>query len=78
MQIFRRIIQQATEYLNAEITDMRNHEVIRFMVQDVPFALHHITALQMFGMKKAQHGTNNQPRSSKNHEEMQDILCAKH
>ena len=74
LPIFKEILQQTTEYLNAEDINTQRHETVLPTIQDVHFALHHITALQIFGLKKVQHNTRNQHRNWENHEEIQDIL----
>ena len=68
------ILRQVQEYLDTENIEIMTPEQILPTIQDIHCALHHITALQVFGIKKQQHTQRNQHRNWENHEEIQDIL----
>ena len=74
LPIFKAIIEQMTDYLNAKDIDTKPHEIILPLTQEIHYALHSITALQIFGIKKVHHSNRNQNRKWENHEEIQGIL----
>ena len=66
LPIFKTITTQTTDYLNTENIEVKSHEKVLPVLQNMHYELHHITALQIFGLKKIQITNKNQHRSWEN------------